>query len=138
MPAKPPAPSEPADYRRWKSHAAALLERQGILPGVMRERDWRQLYIRGKTAEDAAREAEAAYYNTRPPMRGCKAMTRRLAAARKKRAPTVMSRRGSGNAFAIAGWTKGNRGCEGPSRLMCTDNVRAAMRFPQTLERRRD
>jgi hypothetical protein len=33
---------------------------------VMRERDWRQLYIRGKTPEDAARQAETAYYNTRP------------------------------------------------------------------------
>jgi ABC-type multidrug transport system fused ATPase/permease subunit len=27
---KPPAPSEPADYRRWKARCAALLERQGI------------------------------------------------------------------------------------------------------------
>jgi hypothetical protein len=30
MPKKPRAPSEPADYRRWKTHAAALLRRQGI------------------------------------------------------------------------------------------------------------
>jgi hypothetical protein len=33
----------------------------------MRERDLRQLYIRGKAPEDAARQAETAYYNTRPP-----------------------------------------------------------------------
>jgi hypothetical protein len=34
MPLKPPAP-DPADYRRWKSRAAALLERQGLSLGVM-------------------------------------------------------------------------------------------------------
>jgi hypothetical protein len=67
MPRKPPAPSAPADYRAWKAHAAALLERQGLPPGVMRERDWRQLYIRGRSPEDAAGQAETAYYNTRPP-----------------------------------------------------------------------
>jgi hypothetical protein len=38
-----------------------LLERLGISAGVMREREWRQLYIRGKTPEDAARQAETAY-----------------------------------------------------------------------------
>jgi hypothetical protein len=66
MPREPPEPSEPADYRRWKSRSAALLERQGLPLGVMREREWRQLYIRGKTPEDAAREAEMNYWNTRP------------------------------------------------------------------------
>jgi hypothetical protein len=66
MPRKPPAASEPADYRRWKSRAAALLERQGLPLGVMRERDLRQLYMRGKTPEDAAREAETSYWHTRP------------------------------------------------------------------------
>jgi hypothetical protein len=33
---------------------------------MMRERDWRQLYIRGKAPEDAARQAETLYWNTRP------------------------------------------------------------------------
>jgi hypothetical protein len=66
MPTKPPAPSEPADYRRWKSRAAALLERQGLPPGVMRERDLRQLYVRVKTPEDAVRQAETSYWNSRP------------------------------------------------------------------------
>jgi hypothetical protein len=47
--------------------AVALLERQGIWPGIMRERDLRQLYIRGKSPEDAAGQAETAYWNTRPP-----------------------------------------------------------------------
>jgi hypothetical protein len=67
MPTKPPAPSEPADYRRWRARAAAMLERQRISAAVMRERDWRQLYIPGKSPEDAARQAETAYWNTRPP-----------------------------------------------------------------------
>jgi hypothetical protein len=57
---------ERADYRNWKSRAAALLERQGLSPGIMRERDWRQVYIRGKTPEDAAQQAETYYLNTRP------------------------------------------------------------------------
>jgi hypothetical protein len=68
MPRKPPAPSEPADYSRWKSRAAALLERQRISAAVMRERDWRQLYIRGGSPKDAAPQAETLYWNTRPPI----------------------------------------------------------------------
>jgi hypothetical protein len=66
MPQKPPAPSESADYRSWKARASALLERQGILSGVMRERQWRQLYIGDKTPELAAEQALAHYWNTRP------------------------------------------------------------------------
>jgi hypothetical protein len=31
----------------WKARAAAMLEHQAAR-GVMRERDWRQLFIRGK------------------------------------------------------------------------------------------
>jgi hypothetical protein len=54
-------------YTEWKSRAGALLERQGLSLGIKRERDLRQLYIRGKAPEDAARQAETAYYNTRPP-----------------------------------------------------------------------
>jgi hypothetical protein len=67
--AKPPTKraAEQADYRTWKAHAAALLERQGLLPGIIRERDWRQIYIRGKSPEDATRQAETSYWNTRPP-----------------------------------------------------------------------
>jgi hypothetical protein len=64
MPLKP-APSEPADYRRWKSRAAALLERQGLSLGVMLERDWRQRYIRGVTPEDAADPAQALLEHAR-------------------------------------------------------------------------
>jgi len=53
-------------YVEWKARAAALLERQSLLPGVMRERDWRRLYLRGVTPEDAADRAQTYYYNTRP------------------------------------------------------------------------
>jgi hypothetical protein len=65
---KPPPvkPASTEDYRAWKACCAALLERQSLLPGVMRERDWRRLYMRGVTPEDAAGRAQVAYYNTRP------------------------------------------------------------------------
>jgi hypothetical protein len=54
-------------YMEWRAHAAGQLERLGISPGVMRERDWRQLFIRGKTPEDAARQAETYYWNMKTP-----------------------------------------------------------------------
>jgi hypothetical protein len=62
---KPPAPSEPADYRRWRSRAAAMLERQGIPLGVARDRDLRQMYISGATPEQAAERVRVQYDNTR-------------------------------------------------------------------------
>jgi hypothetical protein len=56
-------PTKPAPtYTEWKARTAALLKRQGVVASVMRERDWRQLYIRGKAPEDA----ETSYWNTRP------------------------------------------------------------------------
>jgi hypothetical protein len=54
-----PRKAEQTDYCAWKAHAAALLERQGIAPGVMRERDWCQLYIRGATPEQAVEQVAA-------------------------------------------------------------------------------
>jgi hypothetical protein len=61
-------------YRR----AAALLERQGILPGVMREKEWRSCSFRA-APEDAARHAEVFYHNTRPaPRADAQAMTDEL------------------------------------------------------------
>jgi hypothetical protein len=63
---KPPAPSEPADYRRWKVRCAALLERQGIPAGPWaRERDLRKMYIGGATPEQAVDQVQAACWNTR-------------------------------------------------------------------------
>jgi hypothetical protein len=46
------------------AHVQALLVRQSLLPGVMRERDWQRLYKCGVRPEDAG--AQVAHYNTRP------------------------------------------------------------------------
>jgi hypothetical protein len=55
---RPPRPSR--DYKTWKAHAAALLERQGISPGVAGERDWRHLYINDATPERAVEQVNIA------------------------------------------------------------------------------
>jgi hypothetical protein len=66
MPRKPPAPGESADFRRWKSRAAAMLAHRGIPPGPWgRERDLRHLYIRGATPEQAVEQVQTQYWNTR-------------------------------------------------------------------------
>jgi hypothetical protein len=58
--------SEPADYRRWKSHAAVLLVRLGVPAAPWaRERDLRKMYIGGATPEQAANEVQTHYWNTR-------------------------------------------------------------------------
>jgi hypothetical protein len=68
------------------------------LPGVMRERDLRQLYIIGKAPEDAAPEAETLYWNTRPPLeRAAQAMNDRTAPISK---PLTLRRAGDGRATA--------------------------------------
>jgi len=54
---RPKAIAEHLTYAMWKTRATALIERQAA--AMMRERDWRQLYIRGKAPEDAARQADA-------------------------------------------------------------------------------
>jgi hypothetical protein len=62
------ASAEPVPtYAEWRARAAALLERQGIFSGVMRERQWRRLFMTGATPEDAAERAQVHYNNTRPP-----------------------------------------------------------------------
>jgi hypothetical protein len=67
MPSKRTLVEPKPSYAEWKARCAALLERQGILSGVMRERQWRQLFIRGATPENAADRAQVHYNNTRPP-----------------------------------------------------------------------
>jgi hypothetical protein len=64
---QPTKPAIAPTYTEWKARAAAGLKRQGISAGVMREREWRRLFIRGKAPEDAARQVETLYYNMRPP-----------------------------------------------------------------------
>jgi hypothetical protein len=56
---------EQMDYRPWKARCAALLERQGIFSGVVRERQWRQLFATGVTAEQAVERAQMHYNNGR-------------------------------------------------------------------------
>lgn len=70
MPRKPKAPPPTATqgaYAEWRKRAAAVLERKGISPGVMREREWRNLFIAGITPELAADRAETEAHNMRPP-----------------------------------------------------------------------
>jgi len=64
--AKPPT-APPGSYAEWRERAAAVLERRAILPGVMREREWRRLFIAGATPEEAAARAETENHNRRPP-----------------------------------------------------------------------
>jgi hypothetical protein len=59
-------PASMEDYGAWKSRCGALLMRQGISAGVMREKEWCKLFIQSATPEDAARHAEVFYHNTRP------------------------------------------------------------------------
>jgi hypothetical protein len=53
-------------YAEWRAHAAALLVRQGISAGFMREKEWRRLFIQGSPPEDAVRHAGTLYRNSRP------------------------------------------------------------------------
>jgi hypothetical protein len=60
----PPAPAAPQGaYAEWRKHVAALLERQGISSTVMRERAWRNLFIRSATPEEAAYRAAIEAHN---------------------------------------------------------------------------
>jgi hypothetical protein len=77
MPRKPPAPSEPSGFTEWRARCAALLEGQGISAGVMREKEWRKLFIQGSLPADAVRHAGMFYHNSPPFLErtGSKAMT---------------------------------------------------------------
>ena len=56
----------PLTYASWKDAAAAdLIERHGIRANV-RERTWRDLYIRKLSPSEAADRAAADYNATRP------------------------------------------------------------------------
>jgi hypothetical protein len=45
----------PATYAGWKESAAVELERQhGVKAGILPERLWRMLYIKGRTPQDAS------------------------------------------------------------------------------------
>jgi len=68
VPRKPKAPPPTApqgSYAEWRGRAAVVLERRGISAGVMREREWRRLFIAGVTPETAADRAETENHNRR-------------------------------------------------------------------------
>ena len=71
-PKKPPAASAakattPPTYAAWRDAAATdLLERHGMKASVMRERTWRNLFIRNLSPSEAADRAAADYKATRP------------------------------------------------------------------------
>jgi hypothetical protein len=53
-----------ADYRAWRWAAALELEqRHNVRAGIIPERVWRQLYIKGGTPQDAADQAAVSAYN---------------------------------------------------------------------------
>jgi len=52
---------------RAQGRAPALLEHKHILAGVMRERDWRNVFIASATPEEEAARAETENHNRRPP-----------------------------------------------------------------------
>jgi hypothetical protein len=57
-----------ADYAYWKVRAAAnLANRLDVKPGIIPERLWRRLYIRGLSPQKAADQAAVSAYNTRSP-----------------------------------------------------------------------
>jgi ribosomal protein L19E len=58
--------AEKVDYAAWKARIAAdLATRRDVRPGVIPDRVWRRLYIRGMTPQDAADEAAGSAYNPR-------------------------------------------------------------------------
>jgi len=64
MPAKrrpTAAAPAPMSYAQWSKEAKALAGAT-----TMRERDWRNLFIKGKSPSEAGEEAKAYAYNARP------------------------------------------------------------------------
>jgi dihydropteroate synthase len=59
---------EQANYAAWKILAGAdLLQRHDVKPGIIPERLWRKLYIRGMTPQKAADQAAVSANNTMSP-----------------------------------------------------------------------
>jgi dihydropteroate synthase len=58
--------AEQANYTAWKILAGAdLLQRHDVKPGIIPERLWRKLYIRGMTPQKAADQAAVSASNAR-------------------------------------------------------------------------
>jgi hypothetical protein len=54
--------SAPTDYRAWKAHAGAMLERQGISAGAIPEKVWRGLYQSPGHAKGGGRGGARVHY----------------------------------------------------------------------------
>jgi hypothetical protein len=76
MARKPKAPrpsradraAKQADYKAWKTATLAdLANRHDVKPGIVPERLWRRLYIRGLSPQKAADQAAASAYNAMSP-----------------------------------------------------------------------
>ena len=62
-PKRTSAPPAEVSYADWKAGAAAEAQRRGVPDGAVRERDWRNLFIRGETPEQAAEYAQRFHHN---------------------------------------------------------------------------
>jgi hypothetical protein len=103
------SPAKPTTtYAEWKARCAALLEGQGISPGVMPERDWRQLFITGATPEQPAEQVRVNHYKTA----GCGADAQALTDDRPASQVTISDyrpRRGGASLPVLGGSAGGQR-----------------------------
>jgi hypothetical protein len=58
--------TEEADFKAWLADAVAALQRDhNMNPAIIPQRTWRNLYIQGKTPQQAADRAAVSAYNRR-------------------------------------------------------------------------
>jgi hypothetical protein len=58
--------AEQADFKAWLADAVAALQRDhNMNPAIIPQRTWRNLYIQGKTPQQAADRAAVSAYNRR-------------------------------------------------------------------------
>jgi hypothetical protein len=58
--------TEQADFKAWLADAVAALQRDhNMNPAIIPQRTWRNLYIQGKTPQQAADRAAVSAYNRR-------------------------------------------------------------------------
>ena len=57
---------EQADFKAWPARAVAALQRDhNMNPAIIPQRAWRNMYIQGKTPQQAADRAAVSAYNRR-------------------------------------------------------------------------
>jgi hypothetical protein len=68
VPSRVDRTAKQADYASWKVRAVAdLANRHDVKPGIIPERLWRRLYIRGLSPYKAADQAAVSAYNAMSP-----------------------------------------------------------------------